>query len=853
MDDFDPATMRPFSRLESTTWVNEETLDAYIRRMERIVTYLTYTIYDNEEEHLVLLHGLRDVWDLIKHHIQAGDYAKRSEDERTFVDAGAIFSEGSSSRFVDANEHDLTKAAITQLMDAENYRRGMTQLDGGEDEQLSKRAISRYINEADYHLSKRTPSRSTNTHDVSTGESSRLTNEGNHNHLDGRTTRFTNLSGGSSRFMDPEDSNPDEYDLSRTANQYNYPVAEKQASSSSESDLMIFESDSSKGSSKANSAETTRLLALFCPVCRGPKHTTEECPGKKVSTENHQPYTGNTGRQMRFCSNCKQGGHSKKTCWAVGGGREGQRVLKPESCSPDYMICSNCSHYGHHISNCWAPGGGKDGQKPSRIYPDIIACSNCKRLGHQIGTCWATGGGMAGQKPPKGEIVYDDTVCPNCLHCGHVVEMCWAPGGGRAGQGTQRKAMSRDGPICANCKLEGHRTEECWAMGGGMEGRAPQDIDPGRGLTCSNCRQQGHTAKTCGTNDVKKEAQKAYISRAGLTCTNCKRDGHTIMSCWMAGGGREGQAPHRDAGRRGGPICANCKREGHSIETCWGHGGGLAGQAPRRPKPKNSDTTTANGSSVKEDTLFCYAITEAGSTSTPTPNPFNNFRNRILVDSACTNHVTWRKDLFVTYKALRPGEKKIALADGSLLSVDGVGTIAVNLTMEDGNPDSPGTTVELKNVIHFKHSTTTLLSLAQLRESDIQATFAEGTGFFMKHRATNAIIGKTVLVGRLYVLLVKGQNLVAGSTSSVSQSRRQVVADEINRVDERVGVDEECGCPRCLNDIGDAGDEGLLGTRGMRVFKDAVVKFVGRPSLVSLMVFMVCSSIMGVAFYILLF
>lgn len=801
-DNSDTALVSLFRFHTRTPTVAGETISSYVLRMDKTVAYLTNTVYENEEEHHVLLNALRDVWDYIKDDIESREYV-----------LSAVITGGSTPPTAGADENGDSGPAVAGYQ--ENFHTRIAEMGVGDDERLSRNAISRYI-------------------DVGSITSSIRTNT-------------ISDPGSPWVMMDSDDFKQDEYDLSRTPSEWLEYVTNEQASSptSSESDLIIFDSDTGED----NREETARILALFCPICRGPRHNIKDCPANIIRIRNQKRESSGPVSQAKFCWNCNQYGHNKRTCRAVGGIREMEEV-KGEMGDQDALLCRHCNHYGHIVSDCWSPGGVKEGQRPL-VYLDGVICSNCTIHGHQIDTCWAPGGAREGKWSKKGGFVTEyDVVCPNCKHAGHIIETCWAPGGGKAGRRIKKQSFSRGGLTYTNCKLVGHSAEECRTMGGAIEGQAQPDKDPGRGLTCSNCRQNGHTFKTCQQKWVKNEEQN---SRFGLTCTNCKRDGHTIKTCWVPGGEKEGRGPPRDSMRRDGPTCSNCKRVGHTIETCWGNGGGLEGQAPRRVKTKSSDKTiTAKAlSASQENPSFTYVITDGGSSTTPPmPNPFNNFRYRIIIDSACTNHVTWRKDLFVTYTALKPGEKRIALADGTLLSVHGVGTIAVDLTMGDGNPDSPSTRVELKDVIHFKNATSTLLSLAQLRDSDIQATFAESEGFRIKSRTNGTIIGKTVPVGRLYALLVKGQNHPTGSTSSVTKPRPQVLIDEVH------DVQEECVCPRCRNGVSPlsgAGWEVFLVPQWMGVPMVAAFSFTtSRAFLIKfLLAFLVSSLTMGTAIYLL--
>lgn len=80
------------------------------------------------------------------------------------------------------------------------------------------------------------------------------------------------------------------------------------------------------------------------------------------------------------------------------------------------------------------------------------------------------------------------------------------------------------------------------------------------------------------------------------------------------------------------------------------------------------------------------------------------------LDLCALRHLTNNKDLFIT--ELRPKCLDITTAGGQVLPAEGVGTVAI--------PFSDGSSIELRDVAYATGCDANLISLGQLRESDIK-------------------------------------------------------------------------------------------------------------------------------------
>lgn len=262
-------------------------------------------------------------------------------------------------------------------------------------------------------------------------------------------------------------------------------------------------------------------------------------------------------------------------------------------------------------------------------------------------------------------------------------------------------------------------------------------------------------------------------------------------------------------------TCGNCKRFGHTKEQCYSVGGDQEGKGPqnrrRRGIKKPNTVNAAIGSTPSLDASMFYggfysdvqSPTKANQVEDHTPEPslisgLGSIKNLILVDSACTHHMTWRRELFSGYRALNPGERKIRVANGELVDVTGIGTITLPLFAPGGV--SP---MDFHDVLHVSGIGTTLLSSGQLDQSGILLQHVLGKG--IRLLCEGALIGKAALIGRLYVLLV-----------DAGQEYTNAFSATIDKEDYKLWH-------RCLAHLGEAS------TRSIQKYVNGVTSVKGAP------------------------
>ena len=128
---------------------------------------------------------------------------------------------------------------------------------------------------------------------------------------------------------------------------------------------------------------------------------------------------------------------------AGGGGRGGGGGKNGGGKGKQDITCHNCNKKGHTKKDCWAPGGGAATARP------------------QGGGRGAAGGGAPMQKKEADK----DKICDNCKKKGHVKANCWAQGGGAAGKGPKGGGKGKKGKGLNEFGAEGEPEQEIESLG----------------------------------------------------------------------------------------------------------------------------------------------------------------------------------------------------------------------------------------------------------------------------------------------------------------------------------------------------------------------------------------------------
>ena len=124
------------------------------------------------------------------------------------------------------------------------------------------------------------------------------------------------------------------------------------------------------------------------------------------------------------------------------------------------------------------------------------------------------------------------------------------------------------------------------------------------------------------------------------------------------------------------------------------------------------------------------------------------------LDSGCTQHVSGNRSLFVSYNALRPGERRARLANNEAFDVAGLGDIE----MQVWHPGLGQTRiVRVQSVLHVPEcADNNLLSVSQLEHIGMHITFCGAQG--VKITRDGRCLAEVARSGDMYVVRSTGCN-----------------------------------------------------------------------------------------------
>jgi hypothetical protein len=179
-------------------------------------------------------------------------------------------------------------------------------------------------------------------------------------------------------------------------------------------------------------------------------------------------------------------------------------------------------------------------------------------------------------------------------------------------------------------------------------------------------------------------------------------------------------------------TCYGCGKRGHVLPDC--RSGDKTGNLKRdRFNRKGSNTTRAH--EATDD--FAFSGTDMALTSLSSES--------WLADSACTSHISRRRDVFVTYIAT-PGHKITGFGN-----VDGLGRGTIKL---ESTVDGKTFPITLKDVVHAPDAPHNLISIGRATDANMHILFK---GKMARFRAPGGtIFAEGTKHGQLFLMNVKG-------------------------------------------------------------------------------------------------
>jgi hypothetical protein len=250
-----------------------------------------------------------------------------------------------------------------------------------------------------------------------------------------------------------------------------------------------------------------------------------------------------------------------------------------------------------------------------------------------------------------------------------------------------------------------------------------------------------------GAEVVKTEGRKFF--KDDQFCNYCKKTGHTKETCWKL----HGKPPR--IGRNGGQKWNHSR--GHAHLTNSGEAAHESSTLEVREFNKEEIERLRTLLNTMEKPSGSCSLAQNG--KIPISHVFSasnkNHSSIWVIDSGATDHMTYSAGAFTSYQPC-PSSKKITVADGSLTTVAGQGTIPLNPVFT------------LQRVLHVPNLTANLLSIRKLIK-DINCSVT----FFLDHcifqdLATGRTIGQARVKDGLYMLGVQGSSSNSPSLSFIS-------------------------------------------------------------------------------------
>ena len=201
--------------------------------------------------------------------------------------------------------------------------------------------------------------------------------------------------------------------------------------------------------------------------------------------------------------------------------------------------------------------------------------------------------------------------------------------------------------------------------------------------------------------------------------------------------------------------CYNCHKKGHLLKDCWLKGGGKEGQGPKGQKGRKtggSNNRMHQAADKINNTLQDVAYMARPSIAS---------QNKWILDSATTSHICNSRMAFVEYFPLKNSTVKGIGKEPATAA--GIGMVIVDFEVDDQQIEH-----QMKNVLHVPEAPNSLLSVSCFDEAGGTIDFKNGQCFL--HNKGEQLVGKGAKQDRLY-LLGAHTRVVAKSAHATSANK----------------------------------------------------------------------------------
>ncbi|CAJ2639257.1 unnamed protein product [Trifolium pratense] len=182
--------------------------------------------------------------------------------------------------------------------------------------------------------------------------------------------------------------------------------------------------------------------------------------------------------------------------------------------------------------------------------------------------------------------------------------------------------------------------------------------------------------------------------------------------------------------------CPHCKKDNHPPKNCWWRPDAKCGKLGHMMKVCTSQQQQGDVNNQQELLLAISGFT--------TNKPSKEW----LIDSGCTNHMTYDRDLFKELN--KTSISKVRIGNGEQIAVEGIGTISIK---------THAGMKQISNVLYVPKINQNLLSVAQLLEKNYKVIF-EHKSCVIKDQNNKEVITSQIKGKRFVLDLMKNDHII---------------------------------------------------------------------------------------------